>query len=315
MTERHPWLHRYAIFVAFCTFLLVIAGALVTGNDAGLSVPAWPTSAAGQQGLSSTGIFDMPAMVGEARFGHGHRLVAGFVGMLTIILAIWIWARISRHWVRWAALAAVLAVVAQALLGGVTVLRYLPVAISTAHAALAQIFLCLASSLAFFTGANWRWEEAKQVDTSSPSLQHISSVATGAILVQLVLGAIYRHSRDASIIPHIAAACVVTLLVGWVVAGVIRRFAAQPGLAKPALLLAGLLLSQLFLGAGSYLMRLAARNAPQPLWAVAEITTTHVAVGAALLVTCLYVTFQTHRYLGVPRGELKVASTPHQATT
>ena len=315
MTDNHPWLHRYAMFVAFCTFLLIIAGALVTGNDAGLSVPDWPTS---------FGTFRMPRMVGGIKFEHGHRMIAGTVGILTILLAIWVWRQDSRRWVRWVGFGAVMAVLAQAILGGITVLFYLPVAISTAHATLGQIFFCLAASLAFFTGSDWHWDEAKLEDASTPSLQHLTMVTTGVILVQLILGAVYRHyesivgdgssSKD-GIAPHVVGACVVTLLVGWVVSTVLMRFAKQPGLLRPALLLGGLLVAQLFLGIGSYFMKMAARNAPQPLPPVVDITTAHVTVGALVLVTSLYLTYQTRRYLVTPKREMKIASTPHQATT
>jgi cytochrome c oxidase assembly protein subunit 15 len=306
MTEYHPWLHRYATLVAFCTFLLIIAGALVTGNDAGLSVPDWPTS---------FGTFRMPRMVGGVKFEHGHRMIAGFVGILTIILAAWIWRQESRRWVRWVAFAAVMAVLAQALLGGITVLFYLPVAISTAHATLAQIFFCLAMSLAFFTRADWRWDESKLEDTSSPSLQHLTAISTGVILLQLILGAVFRHSKNGIITPHVVGACVVTLLVGWSVATVIARFAKQPGLLRPALLLGGLVVVQLFLGIGSYFMKMAARSAPQPLPPVVDITTAHVIMGAMILVTSLYLAYQTRRYLVSPKAEMKIASSPHQATT
>ena len=306
MTENHPWLHRYATFVAFCTFLLIIAGALVTGNDAGLSVPDWPTS---------FGTFRMPRMVGGIKFEHGHRMIAGTVGILTIILAIWLWRQDSRRWVRWVGFAAVMAVLAQAVLGGITVLWYLPVAISTAHATLAQIFFCLAASLAFFTRADWHWDETKLEDPSTPSLQHLTMITTGVILVQLILGAVYRHSKEGIIAPHVVGACVVTLLVGWVVSTVLMRFAKQPDLLHPALLLGGLLVAQLFLGMGSYIMKMAARDAPQPLQPVVDVTTAHVTVGALLLVTSLYLTYQARRFLVTPKQEMKVASTPHQATT
>ena len=306
MTEHHPWLHRYAAFVAFCTFLLIIAGALVTGNDAGLSVPDWPTS---------FGTFRMPRMVGGVKFEHGHRMIAGTVGILTIILAIWIWRQDSRRWLRWVGFAAVMAVLAQAVLGGITVLFYLPVAISTAHATLAQIFFCLAASMAFFTSSGWHWDEAKVEDTSTPSLQHLTKITTGVILVQLILGAVYRHSKDGIIAPHVVGACVVTLLVGWVVSSVLMNYGKQPGLLKPALLLGGLLVVQLFLGIGSYFMKMAERSAPQPLPPVVDITTTHVTVGALLLVTSLYLTYQAHRFLVTPKQEMKMASAPHQATT
>ena len=305
-SENHPWLHRYATFVAFCTFLLIIAGALVTGNDAGLSVPDWPTS---------FGTFRMPRMVGGIKFEHGHRMIAGTVGILTILLAIWVWRQDSRRWVRWIGFAAVMAVLAQAILGGITVLWFLPVAISTAHATLAQIFFCLAASLAFFTSPDWRWNEAKLEDPSTPSFQHLTMIMTGVILVQLILGAVYRHSKDGIIAPHVVGACVVTLLVGWAVSTVLMRFAKQPDLLHPALLLGGLLVAQLFLGMGSYFMKIAARSAPQPLQPVVDITTTHVTVGALLLVTSLYLTYQARRFLVTPKQEMKIASTPHQATT
>jgi cytochrome c oxidase assembly protein subunit 15 len=315
MTEYHPWLHRYATLVAFCTFLLIIAGALVTGNDAGLSVAAWPTSLASEHGFSTRGIFHMPRMVAGVKFEHGHRMIAGTVGILAILLAIWIWRRESRRWVRWVAFAAVMAVLAQAALGGITVLFYLPVAISTAHATLGQIFFCTAASLAFFTRADWNWDEPKLEDTSHPSLHVLTTVTTGVILLQLILGAVYRHSKDGIITPHVVGACVVTLLVGWVVSTVLMRFGKQPGLLRPAMLMGGFVVVQLFLGIGSYFMKMAARNAPQPLAPVVDITTAHVTVGALILVTSLYLTYQARRFVATPQQELKVASSPHQATT
>jgi heme A synthase len=195
------------------------------------------------------------------------------------------------------------------------VLFFLPVEISTAHAALAQIFFCLASSLAFFTSAGWCWDEAKLEDTSSPSLHQLTTITTGVILVQLILGAVYRHSKAGIITPHVVGACVVTLLVGWIVSTVLMRFARQPGLLRPAMLLGALVVIQVFLGIGSYFMKMAARSAPQPLPPVVDLTTAHVAAGALILVTILYLTYQARRYVVTPRQELKGASPAEQATT
>ena len=301
--QYHPWLHRYAIFVAICTFLLIIAGALVTGNDAGLSVPDWPTS---------FGSFRMPRMVGGVMFEHGHRMIAGTVGILTMLLALALWIKDSRRWVKWVGGAAVLAVLAQALLGGITVLFYLPVGISTSHATLGQIFFCLAASLAFFTRADWRWDESKLEDTSTPSLQHLTAATTGVILVQLVLGAVYRHS-GMGIEPHVVGAGVVTMLVAYVVTRIMMKFPQTRALLRPALLLGALLMLQVFLGISSYVVKMADRNAPQPLPPVVDLTTAHVAMGALALVTSLYLTYQTHRFLA-PRAEVaKVPSAPHGA--
>jgi len=301
--QYHPWLHRYAIFVAICTFLLIIAGALVTGNDAGLSVPDWPTS---------FGSFRMPRMVGGVMFEHGHRMIAGTVGILTMLLALALWIKDSRRWVKWVGGAAVLAVLAQALLGGITVLFYLPVGISTSHATLGQIFFCLAASLAFFTRADWRWDESKLEDTSTPSLQHLTAATTGVILVQLVLGAVHRHS-GMGIEPHVVGAGVVTMLVAYVVTRIMMKFPQTRALLRPALLLGALLMLQVFLGISSYVVKMADRNAPQPLPPVVDLTTAHVAMGALALVTSLYLTYQTHRFLA-PRAEVaKVSSAPHGA--
>ncbi|MGD0129192.1 MAG: COX15/CtaA family protein [Terriglobia bacterium] len=298
-----PWLHRYAIFVAVCTFILIIAGALVTSNDAGLSVPDWPTS---------FGSFRMPRMVGGVMFEHGHRMIAGTVGILTIILALAIWIRDSRRWAKWVAGGAVLAVLAQAALGGITVLFYLPVAISTSHATLGQIFFCLAASLAVFTRAGWRWDEPKLEDTSAPSLRLLTVVTTGIILVQLVIGAVYRHSGKGLDL-HIAGAGVVTMFVAYLVTRILIKFSQTPQLLRPALLLGGMLVVQVSLGIASYVVKMAERNAPQPLPPVVNTTTAHVAVGALVLLTSLYMTYQTHRYLTPQAEETKVVSAPHGA--
>ena len=105
---RNRALHGFAVFTACCTFLLIIAGALVTGNDAGLAVPDWPLSYG-----SLT-----PPMVGGIFYEHGHRMVASFVGFLTIILAIWLWKNDDpRPFVRKLGWIALMVVVTQGILG------------------------------------------------------------------------------------------------------------------------------------------------------------------------------------------------------
>ena len=139
-------LHRFSIFLAICTLFLVAAGASVTSNQAGLSVPDWPLSY-GQV---------MPEMKGGVFFEHGHRMIASAVGFLTIILAIWLWRFENGRWMRslgWAALAAV---IAQGVFGGMTVLFLLPKAVSISHACLAQVFFATTVAIALFTSPGWR---------------------------------------------------------------------------------------------------------------------------------------------------------------
>lgn len=287
MTRKpyNPWLHRYAVVVGFATFLLIVAGALVTSNDAGLSVPDWPTS---------FGTFRMPRMVGGVKFEHGHRMIAGAVAILTSILAICLWRSDSRRWVRRLAAISVLTILIQAVLGGITVLFYLPVTISVSHACLAQIFFSLAVCLALFTSEKWKWDEPKLAERASPSLRQLTAGITALIFLQLMVGAGFRHNGF-GIVPHFVGAVLVTAGVIWIAIRVFSRFPGEPRLTRPALLLTVLLLVQVGLGIGSYVLKLAARSAPQPLPPVVEVTTTHVAVGALVLVTSLVMALQVFR--------------------
>src|SRR3954471_17661854 len=122
-------LHRFAVLLACATFFLIIAGANVTSHDAGLAVPDWP--------LSFGQVF--PEMQGNVFWEHGYRLIAASVGVLIIVLNILLWRHEKRSWVRKLGLVALGAVVAQGLLGGLTVIFWLPLAISAAHATLAQL--------------------------------------------------------------------------------------------------------------------------------------------------------------------------------
>jgi cytochrome c oxidase assembly protein subunit 15 len=135
------WRHRFALLLAASTLALIFIGGLVTSTESGLAVPDWPLS----YGML------MPPMVGGVFYEHGHRMAASFVGFLTLVLAFWTWRRESRAGVRrlgWAALAAV---IAQGLLGGLTVIFLLPTAISVTHACLAQTFFLMTIAMAYAT--------------------------------------------------------------------------------------------------------------------------------------------------------------------
>src|ERR1700683_1713600 len=123
-------LHRFALLLAFWTLLLIVAGGLVTSRDAVLSVPDWPLSYGKL----------MPTMEGGILYEHGHRMVATTVGLLTIVSMVWLLRTERRKWLRVLGIIALVAVVAQGVLGGLTVLLLLPWWISTSHACLAQLF-------------------------------------------------------------------------------------------------------------------------------------------------------------------------------
>jgi heme a synthase len=296
--------HRFAIFTAVCTFFLLIAGALVTSNDAGLSVPDWPLSYG-----SLT-----PPMVGGIFYEHGHRMVASFVGLLSIGLAVWLWRVASRgpeerRWLRWLGVAALGAIVAQGLLGGLTVLFFLPPWVSSAHATLAQIFFATVASIALFTSAWWEEEPAIwRGDYRSPSIHTLALAAAAAVFVQLILGAAFRH-KAFGIIPHLAGAVVVTGLIFWLAGALKRRFSGVSELRLAGRGLHVLIGLQLLLGAAAYWSRAYAASFPQPIPVMVALTVAHVVTGALVLVGTVLVTLVCYRLVR-PAGAKVVSVAP-----
>ena len=298
------WLHRFAWFLAASTLLLIVAGGMVTSTDSGLAVPDWPNTY-GQFMFT----FPMKNMVGGIFYEHGHRLIASTVGFLTIILAIWLWRVDERRWMRRLGVIALAAVIVQGVLGGITVLYFLPAPVSVAHAGLAEIFFCLTVAIAVFTSARWRTPPAAPADDAT--LRRITKVTTALVYVQILLGATMRHTGAGLAIPdfplafgrlvphvwnsgiaihyaHRVGALVVTIAIVAVVGHVFYHHRGRRELTRPAALLLALLVSQVTLGA---LVVLSGRQE--------IINTAHVANGALVLVTSLVLALNSSR-LSVP---------------
>src|SRR5688572_3065931 len=293
-------MHRFALFTACSTAILIFVGGLVTSNQAGLAVPDWPTTY-GQNMFT----FPYEKWVGGIFYEHGHRLVASFVGLLTVILMIWICLKESRAWVRRLSVIAFFAVLTQGILGGLTVRYLLPTSISMAHACLAQTFFCLTIAMALFTSAGWkRGLPTVAGNSESPRLPVLCALTTAAIYVQLLLGALMRHTQSGlaipdfplafgSIIPpfesqrvvihfaHRVGALVVAAMIVWTVFRVWRSYRDQILLTRPAGLLLTLLFFQLVLGSFT-------------IWTEKSvmITTAHVATGALVLGTSVLLTLR-----------------------
>jgi cytochrome c oxidase assembly protein subunit 15 len=285
-------LHGFAICVACATFLLIIAGALVTSNDAGLSVPDWPTSFGS--------FYKMPRMVGGVRFEHTHRMIAEFIGLLTIVIAVWTWRADHRRWMKYLGIGALGTVIAQGVLGGLTVLFFLPPAISTAHAALAQTFFCIAVCIALFTGRQWVEEVPRiEIDVRRPSLQTLTLLSIFVLYVQLILGAMFRH-HGLSWWPHVAHAVVVAFVLSWTAIRALSQYAKIDAVRRPAITLLSLLIAQLCLGFLAFLTRVAwGKDAVQPEFPMVISTVAHVAVGALTLATAVLLAIQVWRHVPV----------------
>ena len=292
-------LHRFALLTAGTTFLLIIAGALVVGFEAGLAVPDWPLS---------FGTW-MPPMVGGVFYEHGHRMIAGTVGVLTTVLAVWLGWKDPRPWLKGLGLAAWAAVVVQAILGGLTVLYLLPIPILIAHAGLAQIFFCLVLSLALFTSPAWERED--QAERPIPAgFQNLAALATGALFLQLLLGAALRH-KALGVMPHVMGAVVASALIGLLCYQAVTGLPERDELRKAARWIGGILVVQLALGVFSYFARHFAPTALSQT-AVVIVTTAHVATGALLLGGNLILTLLAQRRLAASSHLGSLAGSPQR---
>lgn len=298
-------MHRFALLVACATFFLIIAGALVTSHDAGLATNDWP--------LSNGQVF--PKMVGNLFWEHGHRMVATTVGLLTISLVVFLYVKEKRRWVRRLGLLALCGVIAQGLLGGLTVKLSLPLAVSAAHATLAQLFFCTTVSLAVFTSRTWIADRPRLEERNGPPLRYICSAASATVFLQLIIGATLRHSATWDkplptdlLLTHIGGAVAVTLLLGSAALLVLRRYRHEPFLTRPALVALALLVVQLLLGLAAYLARMASPNDPQPLNPMVGVTVAHVACGALVFATTIVLTLRVFNVLRPSEQALKFSA-------
>jgi heme a synthase len=293
--------HRYAIFVVVCTFVLLIAGALVTSNEAALSVPDWPLS----YGTLT------PPMVGGVRYEHTHRVIAGIILLLTIGLSFVLWFKDGRRWVKYLGVAASAAVIAQAVLGGLTVLLYLHYGIPVAHAALAQIFFGLVVTTAIVTSRWFTSELPVLEDSGSPSIHTIALLNALVIFLQVVLGAGFRH-KDIPVWPHVAGAIVVMGMITWTAVALRKRFGASREMSKTRILLHSIFGVQFLLGMGAWWSRFSTADAPQPMPVMVTLTVIHTVVGALLFALSVAVVVICYRV--VPRRREVVAAGRQVAT-
>jgi cytochrome c oxidase assembly protein subunit 15 len=292
-------LHRFAKFVAAFTILLLLAGSLVTSTGSGLSVPDWPTS-------YGWNMFTFPPSkwVGGILYEHGHRLIASTVGFLTILLAAWLWIVDPRRWMKQLGAAALGAVILQGALGGLTVLFFLPAAISTAHAGLAEIFFCMTVAIALFTSPAWL-SAGEPVDDAM--LRRAATTTTAIIYLQILIGAVMRHTDAGLAIPdfpwmfghlvpdhwdpkiaihfaHRVGALVVTLCVIASSAHIWFHHRDRRDLTRPATVILVLVATQVTLGALTVITR-------RDVW----INSVHLVCGALVLATSIVITLRAWR--------------------
>jgi heme a synthase len=300
MTSTYnPAVHKLAVFVVCWTVLLFVAGALVTSRDAALSVPSWPGPV-------------MPPMVGGVFYEHSHRMIAGGLGVFTLLLAILVWLKEKRSWLRWFSAIAVGGVVVQAILGGQVVLQLLHYWLPVIHASFAQIVFAAVLSVAVFTSKWWVSVPPQLEDPGAPSIQSLTILNALVIYLQVILGAGFRH-KEIPIWPHIVGALVVLGVVTWTAVALRKRFGQSRELSKARIFLHAIFGTQFLLGFAAYWSRMSTVDAPQPMPVMVWLTVMHTVVGALLFAFSVLIVLICYRL--IPAGGEVAEAAPKQVTT
>jgi cytochrome c oxidase assembly protein subunit 15 len=294
------WTALFSKVAVAATFLLVVAGGLVTSSEAGLAVVDWPNTFG-----SNMFLFPLARMTGGIYYEHAHRLFGALVGLTTIVLAIRLWRRDDRRWVHRLALAAVALVVLQGTLGGLRVTGNFTlstsevdmapsIVLALAHGVLGQIFLGVMVALAVVTSVRWREAGAPEMRPNFNDDRGLQRWLIVTVVVQLMLGAAQRHLA-ALLIVHICLAAVVILLavmVGIRAWGMYRDTWPVDRLGKALVVLASL---QGLLGIAALAVTGGEAVVGSPSTIAVTITTAHQATGAVILAVSVALALWTRR--------------------
>jgi len=284
-----------ALVACGVTWLMLLIGGTVNPTGSSLACPDWAFTW-GFIPLCHGQV--LPPMTDGVEYEHGHRLWGWLVGLLTVAIAAWcLLDRAVAARTRAMAAFAVLLVIVQGTLGGVTVLVGLDPILSTAHLLLGYLFLALLVVIA------WRLHPARRTDpTAGRALPRaLLGVGLALILIQATLGGAIRHygagmicgddwlaCGHAGLWPDLGLARLHMLhrFLGYaVLAAVIviairaaarARAAGRPGVARLARLLLGLTALQVLLGVLTVAMG-------KDL----VIVTLHTAIGGLLVAVCV----------------------------
>lgn len=287
----NSWLHRLALTTAGTTGFLLFVGALVTSKGVGLAVPDWPTTFGHNMFL-----FPWAGMVGGVFYEHGHRLVASAVGLLTLVLAVCLWLRESRAWVRWLGSAALLLVMIQGVVGGLRVI-WLESEFAIIHAVFAQAFFGLMVALTLFTSRPWREAIPRHAVGAWTMFQWSCCATTLLIFSQSLLGAVIRHAGTAVVV-HILVALVIAFQVSFVVVKAFKLADEVPVFRTLSVSLGLLMMVQVALGVVSYAGRFLSFDGFWEPNVIVAVTTAHVVTGALMFALGVVMTLWAFRLFG-----------------
>ena len=297
---QHNWLYLFLCVAVATVFLLLTTGGLVTGLKAGLAVPDWPNSF-GHNML----LYPLSEMVGGIYYEHAHRLYGMLVGVTAITVVIAMFLYDTRSWMRWLAVAYLVAVSVQGVLGGTRVTET-STALAIVHGVFAQIVFATVACIAAMMSPAWRtaprMSTHRNFDLIGPVL------LTALMVIQLMMGAMYRHLHRAAENPphplhplytHIGLAAIITLVIIFVAGRAWGGHRDKPVLPVVGGTLIGLVLLQLMLGISA--MIVVWMSDPQHIRGFEVIVTTaHQITGAMLLASSALLALWSRRLLTYP---------------
>jgi cytochrome c oxidase assembly protein subunit 15 len=317
MQQANTRLHSFSMLVVAATLGLIFIGGLVTTRDAGMSVPDWPTT-------FHYSMFNVPftkwisedAINTGVFYEHSHRLFASLVGLLTTVMAVWLWKSEPRPWLRRLGLVAFLLVVAQGVLGGLRV-THSSIVLAMIHGCVAQGFLCVLVLISVALSPFWMRTEPSAGSSQLRGVCRTSWLLFAVVYTQLVVGAVMRHLKAGLAIPvfpqsglngewiptcwstgvalnfsHRIGALLITLILIALLIQVFSSHGKERMIKKPARWLAFLVLVQIGLGACVIL-----KLRPPTL------TTLHVVNGAGILATTFLLATRASRLSSFGVGE------------
>ena len=281
--KSNTLLSRFAFMTVGATFILLVIGGLVSSKGVGMAVPDWPTTF-GENMFT----FPFSKMVGGIFYEHSHRLMGSLVGFLTIGLTSLIWWKEERRWLKWLSVIALISVIFQGIMGGLRVIE-ISTFYAVAHGAFAHLFFALIVSIALFLTDFWRNSGLDTPEVDHTALRKLSIYTSIAIYIQLILGAIYRHTAEFLWL-HLLFAFVVTVLLFILTDSVSKKIGEIGFLKKVSILLGALIIFQLFTGMGAFMVKLFSPDRLQAPPMVVGMTLVHVLSGALLFASSVVLT-------------------------
>lgn len=273
--DREPnWPGRFAVVAIAATLLLIPAGGVVTGYEAGLAVPDWPNSFGYNMFL-----YPLSRMTGGIYYEHTHRLIGSLVGLTTLVLTAYLWTVERRLWVRVFATILLAAVIIQGYMGGRRVTDK-SIELAVIHGVFAQCFLSGLFALATVTATRFKEQVSPTPHAAVAIDRALGIAAVAGTLIQITLGALVRHLGWALQL-HVIMAVVVAAIVFFFALrcwGLYEKIPVIPALGGVLIFMVG---GQLMLGIAALVVTGIEQQIPT--WVQVIFTTAHQTTGALLL--------------------------------